>query len=55
MIKVVVVGASGYTGGELLRILALHPYVKVVAVTSEKSSGRSVAQVFPNQIGRAHV
>jgi len=51
MLKVAVVGASGYTGGELLRILALHPYVKVVAVTSEKSSGRSVAQVFPNLTG----
>jgi len=48
MLKVAVAGASGYTGGELLRLLALHPYVKVVAVTSEKSSGRPITQLFPS-------
>lgn len=47
MLKVAVAGASGYTGGELLRLLALHPYVKVVAVTSEKSSGKPITQLFP--------
>ncbi len=51
MLKVAVVGASGYTGGELLRLLVLHPHVKVVAVTSEKSSGKSVAQLFPGLTG----
>lgn len=48
MLKVAVAGASGYTGGELLRLLALHPYVKVVAVTSEKSSGKPITQLFPS-------
>ena len=48
MLNVAVAGASGYTGGELLRLLALHPYVKVVAVTSEKSSGKPITQLFPS-------
>ena len=51
MLKVAVAGASGYTGGELLRLLSLHPHVQVVAVTSEKSSGRPVAEIFPNLKG----
>ncbi|MCC7201203.1 MAG: N-acetyl-gamma-glutamyl-phosphate reductase [Nitrospirae bacterium] len=51
MLKVAVAGASGYTGCELLRLLALHPYVKVVAVTSEKSSGKPITQLFPGLSG----
>ena len=47
VIKVAVLGGSGYTGGELLRLLAVHPRMDVVAVTSEKSAGASVASVFP--------
>lgn len=41
-------GASGYTGGELLRLLAGHPQVTVTAVTSEKSVGVHVSTLFPN-------
>jgi N-acetyl-gamma-glutamyl-phosphate reductase len=48
MIKVAVVGASGYTGVELLRILYGHPEVEVTCVTSERSAGKSVAEVFPS-------
>lgn len=47
-ISIAVVGASGYTGGELLRLITLHPRFRLVAVTSEKSSGRPVAEVFPH-------
>lgn len=47
-IRVAVVGATGYTGGELLRLLAGHPRVTVAAVTSEQSAGKSVADVFPS-------
>ncbi len=47
-INVAVVGASGYTGVELLRLITLHPRFRLVAVTSEKSSGKSVAEVFPH-------
>lgn len=41
-------GASGYLGGELLRILSRHPQVMITAVTSEGSAGQSVAQRFPH-------
>ncbi len=48
MLKVAVCGGSGYTGAELLRILYLHPEVKITAVTSEKSAGMKVSTVFPH-------
>lgn len=51
-IKVGIVGGTGYTGAELLRILALHPNVTFVAITSRNESGMSVAEMFPNLRGR---
>jgi N-acetyl-gamma-glutamyl-phosphate reductase len=48
VIRVFICGGSGYTGGELLRILSKHPNVIVSGVTSEKSAGRSVVELFPN-------
>ena len=48
MINVSIVGGSGYTGGELLRLLLFHPEVSVVQVTSERMSGRYVCSVHPN-------
>jgi len=48
MLKVAICGASGYTGGELLRILASHPEVTITVVTSEKSAGKRVTDLFPN-------
>ncbi|MFM8540296.1 MAG: N-acetyl-gamma-glutamyl-phosphate reductase [Nitrospira sp.] len=47
-VKVAVVGASGYTGGELLRLLASHPQMTISAVTSEQSAGKPVAALFPS-------
>ena len=47
MLKVAVVGASGYTGVELLRLLHCHPEVAVTCITSEQSAGKPVAEVFP--------
>jgi N-acetyl-gamma-glutamyl-phosphate/LysW-gamma-L-alpha-aminoadipyl-6-phosphate reductase len=47
-IKVSVVGASGYVGGELLRLLLWHPSVTVVQATSARQSGRYLHQVHPN-------
>lgn len=47
MLKVAVVGASGYTGAELLRLLHCHPEVAVTCITSEQSAGKPVAEVFP--------
>jgi N-acetyl-gamma-glutamyl-phosphate reductase len=48
MLKVAVVGASGYTGVELLRILSGHPEVAVTCVTSERSAGKAVGEIFPS-------
>lgn len=47
MVKVFICGGSGYTGSELLRILALHDEVEIVGVTSEKSAGIAVKELFP--------
>jgi N-acetyl-gamma-glutamyl-phosphate reductase len=46
-IKTAIVGASGYTGMELLRLLLIHPHVDLVAVTSRQEAGKSLASVFP--------
>jgi N-acetyl-gamma-glutamyl-phosphate reductase len=48
MMHVAVVGASGYTGVELLRILQSHPEVAVTCVTSEQSAGKRISEVFPS-------
>ena len=48
MIKASIIGGSGYTGGELLRILTVHPEVTVLQVTSRKHKGEYVYQVHPN-------
>ena len=45
--KVAVVGASGYTGEELVRLLLRHPHAELVAVTSRQYVGKSVAEIFP--------
>ena len=47
-IKVGVVGGSGYTGGELLRILYGHPFVDIVGVTSRKYLGKPISRTHPN-------
>ncbi len=48
MIKVGIIGGTGYTGVELLRLLAQHPQVQVQAVTSRAEAGTAVADLFPN-------
>jgi len=52
MLKVAIVGASGYTGVELIRILHTHPEAAVTCVTSEQSAGKRVFEVFPSLRGR---
>jgi N-acetyl-gamma-glutamyl-phosphate reductase len=44
---VAIIGASGYSGEELVRLLLSHPCVQLTAVTSRQYAGRTVAQVFP--------
>lgn len=48
MIKAGIVGGTGYTGIELLRLLAQHPQVELKAITSRKEAGMPVAQMFPS-------
>ena len=52
-IKVGIVGGTGYTGVELLRLLSRHPQVELTAITSRKEEGMPVAQMYPNL--RGHV
>jgi N-acetyl-gamma-glutamyl-phosphate reductase len=52
MIKIGIVGGTGYTGVELLRILARHPEAQLVAVTSRAEAGMAVADMFPSLRGR---
>ncbi len=52
MIKVGIVGGTGYTGVELLRLLAQHPDARIHAITSRKDAGTRVSQMFPSLRGR---
>lgn len=51
MIKVGIVGGTGYTGVELLRLLAQHPQVEVNVITSRSEAGVKVADMYPNLRG----
>src|SRR5690606_22050086 len=51
-IKVGIVGGTGYTGVELLRLLSQHPNVELRAITSRKEDGMPVAEMFPSLRGR---
>lgn len=51
-VTVGIVGGTGYTGVELLRLLAQHPKCELTAITSRKEAGMSVAELFPNLRGR---
>lgn len=53
MIQVAIVGATGYTGVELLRLLSAHPDVRVTTITSRSEKGQPVAELYPNL--RGHV
>lgn len=55
MLKAAICGGSGYTGAELLRILAGHPEVKVTAITSERSQGKSPVEIYPHLAGYEHL
>jgi len=51
MIKTGIVGATGYTGSELLRLLVKHPQAQVTVVTSQNETGKPVTDLFPNLRG----
>jgi len=46
-VKVGIVGASGYSGEELVRLLLSHPHAELTAITSRQYAGQTLAQVFP--------
>ncbi len=46
-IPISIVGASGYTGSELLRLLLLHPHVEIVSICAGRAAGKSIDEVFP--------
>ena len=52
MINIGIVGGTGYTGVELLRLLASHPQARITAITSRKEAGMSVAGMYPSLRGR---
>jgi len=50
--RIAIVGASGYTGVELIRLLLDHPLVEITCVTSRQYAGRPLAEIFPSLAGR---
>ncbi len=50
-----IIGGSGYTGGELLRLLTMHPSVEVTAITSRRLIDQPVTRVHPNMRGRTNL
>lgn len=52
MIKVGIVGGTGYTGVELMRLLANHPDVQIEVITSRSNAGTAVSDIYPNLRGR---
>ncbi|HHL22713.1 MAG TPA: N-acetyl-gamma-glutamyl-phosphate reductase, partial [Aliiroseovarius sp.] len=46
--NIAILGASGYTGAELVRLIAPHPEMKIVALSAERKAGRPMAEVFPH-------
>ena len=55
MIRAGIVGGSGYTGGELLRLLHFHPQVEISQITSREHAGRYVHTVHPNLRGASRL
>lgn len=53
--RIGIVGGTGYTGVELLRLLAQHPHVELTAITSRKEAGMPVAQMYPSLRGRVEL
>jgi N-acetyl-gamma-glutamyl-phosphate reductase len=54
-LKIGIVGGTGYTGVELLRLLAQHPHCELTAITSRQEAGQAVADLFPNLRGRVRL
>lgn len=53
--RVAVLGASGYTGAEVVRLCFLHPNIQITAMTGEKQAGKKFADVFPHLVAATNV
>lgn len=51
-INIAIIGASGYTGAELIRILLSHPHAEIKILTGDSSAGKDIAEVYPHLRGR---
>lgn len=49
-LRVAILGASGYTGAELVRLLSRHPHVTIVALTADRQAGKPASEVFPQLV-----
>lgn len=47
-LRVAILGASGYTGAELVRLIALHPGMRITALSADRKAGQSMAEAFPH-------
>ncbi len=47
-INVAILGASGYTGAELVRLLVLHPHARITTLTADRKAGQTLAEAFPH-------
>ena len=45
--NVAILGASGYTGAELVRIIATHPDLRIAALSADRKAGQTMASVYP--------
>lgn len=54
-INVAIIGGTGYTGVELIRLLSRHPYVTISHLTSRSEKGRAVSEIFPSLLGACDV
>ncbi len=49
-LRIAILGASGYTGAELVRLLSRHPHVQIVALTADRQAGKPASEVFPQLV-----
>src|SRR5690606_41626513 len=54
-IRTAIIGAAGYTGGELIRLLLHHPQCELVSIHSNSQKGKKLEEVHPDLIGESNL